>query len=74
MKNLLWAIFFSVSFSLAIAPQTPATIHDPVRVAQGQLSGAAAKSPGIKVYRGIPYAAPPVGDLRWKAPQPAAAW
>ncbi len=26
------------------------------------------------IYRGIPYATPPVGDLRWKAPQPAAAW
>lgn len=29
---------------------------------------------GIIAFRGIPYAAPPVGDLRWKAPQPAAAW
>ena len=28
----------------------------------------------LAVYRAIPYAAPPVGDLRWKAPQPAAAW
>ena len=28
----------------------------------------------VNVYRGIPYAAPPVGDLRWKAPQPAAGW
>ncbi len=26
------------------------------------------------IYRGIPYAAPPTGELRWKAPQPAAAW
>ena len=29
---------------------------------------------GLTVYRGIPFAAPPVGDQRWKAPQPAAKW
>ena len=74
MKNLLQAVFLSISFSLAMAPQAGAAIQDPVRIAQGQLSRAAAKSPGMKVYRGIPHAAPPVGDLRWKAPQPAAAW
>ncbi|MGF6571437.1 para-nitrobenzyl esterase [Paraburkholderia sp. GAS333] len=28
----------------------------------------------VDVYQGIPYAAPPVGDLRWRAPQPAASW
>ena len=28
----------------------------------------------LAVYRAIPYAAPPVGNLRWKAPQPAKAW
>ncbi len=29
---------------------------------------------GIKVFRGIPFAAPPVGDLRWKEPQPVTPW
>jgi len=47
---------------------------DPVRVEQGLLAGTSGKTPSIRVYRGIPYAAPPVGDLRWRAPQPPAAW
>jgi para-nitrobenzyl esterase len=28
----------------------------------------------VHVYRGIPYAAPPVGELRWKSPQPVIPW
>lgn len=47
---------------------------DPVRVEQGFVSGTVGSSPDIRVYRGIPFAAPPVGDLRWKAPQPAEKW
>src|SRR5690348_14164849 len=49
-------------------------IQDPVRVEQGQLSGVNGSTPGVRVYKGIPFAAPPTGDLRWRAPKPPAAW
>src|SRR5712692_1325671 len=47
---------------------------NPVRVENGLLSGAVGKNPEVRVYKGIPYAAPPVGNLRWKAPKAAANW
>ncbi len=46
----------------------------PVKTANGLVEGTASADGKIRVYKGVPYAAPPVGDLRWKAPQPAADW
>jgi para-nitrobenzyl esterase len=43
-----------------------------VKVDGGALSGAV--EDGVRVFKGIPFAAPPIGDLRWKPPQPPAAW
>ncbi len=43
-----------------------------VKVQQGVLEGTLES--GIKIFRGVPFAAPPVGDLRWKAPQPVQPW
>ena len=40
----------------------------------GQVQGIAADLDGVFVYKGIPYAAPPIGELRWKAPQPVQPW
>jgi para-nitrobenzyl esterase len=42
------------------------------KVAGGQLEGVV--SGGVAAFKGIPFAAPPVGDLRWKAPQAALPW
>ncbi|WP_114941468.1 carboxylesterase/lipase family protein [Mucilaginibacter endophyticus] len=44
----------------------------PVKVKEGLLQGTAEN--GLSIYKGIPFAAPPVGELRWRAPQPAAKW
>jgi para-nitrobenzyl esterase len=60
---------------LLTAPALPATsAADPIRVEQGKLTGAAGSSAEVRVYKGIPYAAPPVADLRWAPPKPAADW
>jgi para-nitrobenzyl esterase len=40
----------------------------------GLLSGTICGNTAVRVFKGVPYAAPPVGHLRWRAPQPASAW
>src|SRR3954471_23919127 len=43
-------------------------------VDSGRLSGTTGNDPAVLVYKGIPFAAPPIGGLRWREPQPVAAW
>jgi para-nitrobenzyl esterase len=47
-----------------------------IKLDTGNISGIVLGEPGreIHVYRGVPYAAPPIGALRWKPPQPAVSW
>lgn len=49
---------------------------EPLKIDTGLITGTVMGEKGneVSVYRGIPYAAPPVGDLRWKAPQPPVPW
>lgn len=56
--------------SAARAADTP--FADQVRVDGGMVKGAV--QDGVLSFKGIPFAAPPVGDLRWRAPQPVPAW
>src|SRR5512147_769355 len=46
----------------------------PVRTKSGLVEGTTTDGGAVRVFRGIPFAAPPVGELRWKAPQPVKAW
>ena len=46
----------------------------PIEVTGGQITGALSEDGSVAIYKGIPFAAPPVGDLRWKAPQPVEGW
>jgi para-nitrobenzyl esterase len=66
MRSILLAIVIAATPLISVAAGTTA------KVEQGVLQGT--KEDGLSVYKGIPFAAPPVGDLRWRAPQPAAKW
>jgi len=45
-----------------------------VKVENGIVRGLPAADPRITAFKGIPFAAPPVGENRWRAPQPAKDW
>ena len=54
--------------------QFPKVLAAEVKTANGIVNGTLGEDGTIRIYRGIPFAAPPVGDLRWREPQPAANW
>ena len=64
--------FFITTLFLSLTGLVVAQQPNPVKVEQGTLQGTF--EDGLSVYKGIPFAEPPVGDLRWRAPQPAAKW
>ena len=62
MRTLALVLLALLPVQAALAQITQA------RVTGGEVSGVA--EAGVSIFRGIPFAAPPVGELRWKAPAP----
>jgi para-nitrobenzyl esterase len=67
MKKFLVFSFVAITFNSFATSELPV-----VAVETGSLQGAVEYN--MNVFKNIPYAAPPVGDLRWRPPQPAASW
>ena len=65
---------YILSFALILTGAVSAAVPDPVHLDSGSVSGVTLSDSGVRAFKGIPFAAPPVGDLRWRAPQPAAHW
>jgi len=75
MKKILSLIFLSaIAATLsACASNIPEVVGIPTAsVTGGNVKGTVAA--GLSIFKGIPFAAPPVGELRWKSPQPVAPW
>jgi hypothetical protein len=80
--SALLAFLVLAATTVAIVPgvaygqSSTSLLSDPVKTDAGLVSGDTIGDPGkpVRIYRGIPYAAPPVGDFRWKPPQPEAPW
>ena len=67
MKKIILFLLYIVPVACFASAGNPE-----VKVETGLLHGATEYN--MNVFKGIPYAAPPVGDLRWRPPQPAASW
>ena len=70
--------FMNIKFALALTVIGFTLLHaksiDQVKTRSGTLKGTLSADGKVRAFKGIPYAAPPVGPLRWKAPQPESRW
>ena len=76
MKRIgLLFLLSGILLAVFVIARPSAMVPDQVKIETGTLAGTVGSSQStVRVFKGIPYAAPPLGENRWRAPQPAAKW
>lgn len=70
MRSYSHSIHLAALIAASLAALASAQVT--VSIETGKIKGVA--TDGLVAFKGIPYAAPPVGNLRWRPPQPASSW
>ncbi|MFT4018533.1 MAG: carboxylesterase family protein, partial [Agriterribacter sp.] len=68
MKRMIVLLSLTAYTSILMGQTKSSNIALQVKIKDGILEGV--NSSGIKIFKGVPFAQPPVGDLRWREPQP----
>lgn len=74
MKRLVLTLTIITLYTCTIISQSNNAFAVQVKTDKGIIEGNYDTHTGVQKYFGVPFAKPPVGDLRWKAPQPMDAW
>ncbi len=74
MKILSLLFLAFTSFSCNIFQKSASIDVNSVELNAGKVSGKTTNDRAVKIFMGVPFAAPPEGELRWKAPQPVVPW
>lgn len=74
ISYFLMAIAIVFITSLASFAKQPQILDRVIKTQSGSVKGITNESGSVVMFKGIPYAAPPVGNLRWREPQPAKSW
>jgi para-nitrobenzyl esterase len=74
MKKIAYCLGLCLSLQMGANAQNNNAFSVQITVENGVIEGNYDTKTGIQTYFGIPFAKPPVGELRWKAPQPADNW